>query len=82
MSKAYHWLALWDFESSRWKPLGWRRTFPETADLVPPMVRLSGVVHLSTVVCRSSSPLEAELAFAKLPPPPKVGGVDPVRRYH
>lgn len=82
MARPYHWLAIWDFESSRWKPLGCRRSFPATAALVAPIVRLQpGVVHVGTVVCRSSSAAEAELAFAKLPPPPAVGG-DPIRVRH
>lgn len=82
MSKHY-WLALWDFDSCKWRPLGWRPTFAETADLVPHVViEPSTVVHIGTVVCRSASIEEAELAFARLRPPPMVGGVDPVRRRH
>lgn len=83
MAKPYHWLAIWDFQSSRWKPLGFRRSFPACADLAAPAIaRLDpGVVHLGTVVCRSKSAAEAELAFAKLPPPPSIGG-DPIRVRH
>lgn len=83
MARPYWWLGVWDYQSSSWKPLGYRRSFPATAALAAPAVaRLNpGVVHLGTVVCRSPSAEEAEAAFAKLPPPAAVGG-DPIRVRH
>ena len=54
-----------NFESSKWVPLGWRRTFEDTAELVPHVViEPSTVLHFGVVVCRSKSRQEAELAFA------------------
>lgn len=71
MGKPFFWVAIWDDVSSRWKPLGCRRSFPATAELVAPaVVKLSpGAVHVGTVVCRTSSRREADVAFDVLPPP-------------
>lgn len=82
-AKLFHWLAMWDAKSSSWKPLGFRYRFEDTAKLVPRAPFLAGdAVHLGTVVCKTASLREAEIALGKLPPPPAVNGVSPVRAWH
>lgn len=72
MAKLLYWLGQWDAGAECWRPLGFRRSFSATADLVP-VPRIAGTVtHLGVVRIASDRVADAEVAFAALPLPPGV----------